>query len=237
MSESKGCQKISESGIYNLTKFTMLDFNGKPSCIIWFAGCNMACQFCHNKPLTDSRGKIGLEEVKEFLESRIGILEGVVLSGGESTLYKKLPELAQYIKDLGFSVKLDTNGTNPKMIKKLIDEDLIDYVALDYKATKEKFKDITNSNLWDKFQESLSILIDNQDVIPFEVRTTWHSELLTEDDIDDILADLNSKGYNDTFYLQKCNPVDSSIAFAILPQSKDINASRFSGGKIHVEVR
>ncbi|HAG52382.1 MAG TPA: anaerobic ribonucleoside-triphosphate reductase activating protein [Alphaproteobacteria bacterium] len=228
---------MSESGIYSLTKFTKLDFQGKSSCIIWFAGCNMACKFCYNKPLTESRGRLSLEHIKEFLESRVGILDAVVLSGGEATLYRDLPDLAKYIKDLGFLVKLDTNGTNPKMIKNLIDEGLVDYLAIDYKAPKDKFKDVTNSGLWEKFQASLDLLIENQEKVPFEVRTTWHTALLSEEDVAKILEDLNSKGYHQTFYLQKCNLVDSSIAFAVLPQSEEINLKQFMGGKIPVEVR
>ena len=225
------------TGIYNLTKFTMLDFQGKLSCIIWFSGCNMKCQYCHNKELVESRGHLSLSYIKEFLESRVGKLEGVVLSGGEATLYKKLPELARYIKDLGFKVKLDTNGTNTKMVKHLIDEGLVDYIALDYKATKEKFQEVTKCKLWDKFQETLSLLIANNHKVPFEVRTTWHTSLLTKSDVEVIIEDLNSKGYENTFYLQKCNPVDNSLAFAILPQSDDIKHVKLKGLQVPVEFR
>tara|TARA_Y100001960_G_scaffold311332_1_gene371794 strand:- start:1246 stop:1932 length:687 start_codon:yes stop_codon:yes gene_type:complete len=223
------------TGIYNLTKFTMLDFHGKMSCIIWFAGCNMQCQYCHNPQIVTEKGSMTLEYIQNFLKSRIGLLEGVVLSGGEATIYKKLPELAQYIKSLGFKVKLDTNGTNPKMVKQMVADGLLDYIALDYKAPMSKFSQITKCKKWDKFQETLDFLVKND--LPFEVRTTWHSALLSEDDIDEILKDLNSKGYKRTFYLQKCNQVDNSLAFAVLPQSKDINADKFFARRIPVEIR
>lgn len=228
---------MSGTGIYNLTQFTMLDYKGKLSCIIWFAGCNMKCQYCHNPQIVESKGEYSLESIKSFLKSRVGILEAVVLSGGESTLYKGLPELAKYIKSLGFKVKLDTNGTNPKMVKKMIDEDLVDYIALDYKATKSKFTKITNCKLWLKFQETLDILTLGNYNIPFEVRTTWHTDLLSEADIQEILDDLNSKGYKSNFYLQGCNQVNNSLAFAVLPQSKPINTNNLISKKIRVEIR
>jgi len=228
---------MSKTGIYNLTQFTMLDYQGKLSCIIWFAGCNMQCQYCHNPQIVNSTGDYSLEKIKEFLKSRVGKLEAVVLSGGEATLYKGLPELAKFIKDLGFLVKLDTNGTNPKMVKKMIDDGLVDYIALDYKATKEKFEFITDCKLWDKFQATLKILVDNQNNVPFEVRTTWHSELLSKNDIDEILSDLNSKNYKAKFYLQNCNKVENEDPFVDLPASSIIDKSILKNQKIHVEIR
>lgn len=225
------------TGIYNITKFTMLDYQGKMSCIIWFTGCNMQCQYCHNPQIVTAEGKYSLNEIKSFLKSRVGKLEAVVLSGGEATLYKKLPELAQFAKDLGFKVKLDTNGTNPKVVKKMIEQNLIDYVALDYKANKANFTKVTNCKQWNKFQETLDYLMSLKKEFAFEVRTTWHSELLSKKDIQEILDDLNSKGYDSSFYLQKCNLVDNSLAFAILPESEAIDISAITSGNVKVEIR
>ena len=123
------------------------------------------------------------------------------------------------------------------MVKKLVKEKLIDYVALDYKANKAKFNGITNCKLWEKFQETLDYLVSIKDSFAFEVLTTWHSDLLSQDDIQEIIDDLNSKGYENNFYLQKCNTVDNSLAFAVLPQSKPISAVNLLGKRIKVEIR
>lgn len=223
------------SEVYNITKFTMLDYQDHMSCIVWFSGCNMKCQYCHNPQIVSEKGNIKIQEIKDFIKSRVGKLEAVVLSGGEATLYKKLPEFAKYCKDLGFKVKLDTNGTNPKMVKQLVNEGLVDYIALDYKAPEYKFCEITACKLWSKFQETLNFLTNS--LQNFEVRTTWHSNLLNESDIDKILADLNSKGYAKKFYLQNCNEVKHELAFATLPQSSIINAENLHNKSISVEIR
>lgn len=225
------------TGIYNITKFTMLDYQGKMACIIWFTGCNMQCLYCHNPQIATAKGKYSLNEIKSFLKSRVGKLEAVVFSGGEATLFKKLPDLARYCHELGFKVKLDTNGTNPKVVKKLVEQGLIDYVALDYKANESNFSKVTNCKLWQKFQETLDYLMSVKNDFAFEVRTTWHTELLSKADIQEILDDLNSKGYDAPFYLQKCNMVDNSLAFAILPESEAIDISAITSGNIKVEIR
>ncbi|MCP4355053.1 MAG: anaerobic ribonucleoside-triphosphate reductase activating protein [Proteobacteria bacterium] len=222
--------------VYDITKFTMLDYPKELACIVWFTGCNMRCKYCHNPQIVTSKGTQTLEDVKSFLETRVGVLGGVVLSGGEATLHKSLPQFARDIKEMGFKVKLDTNGTNPKMIQELIEEDLLDYVALDYKATKDKYEEITGFDKWIDFDRTLDILVKNQDKIEFEVRTTWHTSLLDDDDIDSILADLNTRGYNNTFFVQKCNPVEDEYSFAQLPASKNIEESRFVG-KNDVKIR
>lgn len=224
------------TGIYELTPFTMLDFQGKLSCIIWFAGCNMKCQYCHNKQIAESGGELSLEYIKEFLKSRVGKLEAVVFSGGEATLYKNLPQLADYAKSLGFATKLDTNGTNPKMVKKLVSKNLIDYIALDYKAPYHKFCEITAYRQWEKFQETLNYLT-NEKPVEFEVRTTWHTALLDQQDIEEIAEDLNARDYQNSLYLQQCNPVDEENCFAKLPQSEIIKDKDLSKAKVKIEFR
>ena len=112
--------------------------------------------------------KMDEKEVFEFLESRIGLLDGVVLSGGECTLSNDLYDFVKKIKNMGFLVKIDTNGTNFELIKKLVDEKLVDFIALDYKAPKNKFKSISGTDLFDNFEKTLNYLIEKN--INMEVR-------------------------------------------------------------------
>ncbi len=186
--------------IYDITPFSALDFPDHLSAIIWFAGCNMRCDYCYNSDIVFSKGQKSLTYVLNFLKTRRGMLEGVVLSGGEATQFDGLVEFAQDISALGFKIKLDTNGTNPDMIKALLDKGLLDYCALDYKAPKEKFYEITKNRNFDAFEKSLSLLIESE--IEFEVRTTVHRGLLDESDINLITKDLEAKSYKGIYYIQ-----------------------------------
>ena len=191
---------VSPSPIYDITPFSALDYPDHLSAIIWFAGCNMRCSYCYNGDIVFSKGKRSLDEALEFLQKRVGLLEGIVLSGGEATGFDGLTEFCRKIKALGFKIKLDTNGTYPQKIKELIDENLLDYVALDYKAPSSKFYTITKNQNFSDFEASLELLL-KEDVV-FEVRTTLHSDLLNEDDINEIVSDLEERGYDGTYYIQ-----------------------------------
>lgn len=171
------------SMISGLQKSSLIDYPGKISAIIFTQGCNFRCPYCHNPELITSGGKeqIAIEEIISFLKKRQGKLDGVVITGGEPTLHKELPELIKQIKDLGFSVKLDTNGTNPQMLKKLIDDKLIDYVAMDIKAPIEKYSKITRVQVnTQNILKSIEILKTSN--IDYEFRTTVvKSQLLLQD--------------------------------------------------------
>ncbi|MFK5937180.1 MAG: anaerobic ribonucleoside-triphosphate reductase activating protein [Sulfurimonas sp.] len=187
--------------IYDITKFTHLDFPEHLACIIWFSGCNMRCDFCYNKDIVFSKdGKYSYADVLGFLKTRINLLDAVVLSGGEATSHE-LVEFCKQIKELGFLIKLDTNGTNYSSLKKLLKLNLIDYISLDYKAPKSKFMKITHSNKYGEFSKTLNLLIKSD--IDFEVRTTLHNDLLNVDDINTIIEDLKNRGYNNHYYIQK----------------------------------
>jgi pyruvate formate lyase activating enzyme len=186
--------------IYDITSFTALDYPEHLAAIFWFAGCNMHCSYCYNPDIVLGKGRLSVESALSFLESRRGLIEGVVLSGGEATLYPELPALCQQIKALGFKIKLDTNGVNPQSLLVLIEEGLLDYVALDYKAPKQKFQEITRNKHFDHFSASLNLLI--QSGVPFEARTTVCNDLLTEEDINHIMTDLYKRGYRAAYYLQ-----------------------------------
>jgi pyruvate formate lyase activating enzyme len=144
-----------------------------------------------------------------FLHTRIGHLEGVVLSGGECTLYPDLPDLCRKIKEFGFKVKIDTNGTCPDRLKTLIEMALIDFVSLDFKSPPLFFKMVTHSDMYDKVLQSLRLLIRSD--INFEVRTTIHTALLDENAVNDMIDILLNEGYNGVYYLQNYFDTENSL--------------------------
>ena len=135
--------------IKGLEKQTVLDYPGKLACTIFIFGCNFRCGFCHNPELIidDGRPEIKQGEVLEFLEERKGFLDGVCITGGEPTLNADLPDFISKIKSMGFSIKLDTNGTNPEMLEELIRKGLVDYIAMDIKAPLEFYEKVTNTKV------------------------------------------------------------------------------------------
>lgn len=188
--------------IYDLTPFTMLDFPDRTAAIVWFAGCNMRCAYCHNPQIVKGKsGRKSAEDIMRFLEKRRGLLDGVVLSGGEATLYKDIIIFARSVKEMGYAIKLDTNGTRPKIIRQMLEEKLLDFIALDYKAPPSKTKTVTGVNLHAPFEETLEMLC-GQTQVPFEVRTTVHTSLMNEDHILEIANDLGTKGYKGTYHVQ-----------------------------------
>lgn len=202
--------------IYNISPFTLLDYPEKTACIFWFAGCNMRCLYCYNPEIVYGKGSLTYEQALTFLKSRIGLLDAVVLSGGECSLHQHLPKFITEIKRLGFLVKMDTNGSKPGLLRYLSQKGLLDYVALDFKAPKHKFKRLTTSDLYLHFRESLRVLVNSG--IRFEVRTTIHSELLNQNDVDEMLEVLDMEGYHGTYYLQHFR--NGSDTLIELPESK-----------------
>ena len=177
----------------------------------------MRCDYCYNKDIVFAKnGAYSLDDALAFLQTRQSLLDGVVLSGGEASLQELIP-FCKAIKKLGFSIKLDTNGTNPGLIKQLIALKLLDYIALDYKAPKEKFQTITHSRNYDAFSETLTFLIEAN--FDFEVRTTLHADLLNEHDINAIIRDLEQKSYNKTYYIQEFRVTEENIGNLQKPKS------------------
>lgn len=220
--------------IYDITPFTLLDYPDKTACIIWFAGCNMRCGYCYNPDIVLGKGKILIEEVVHFLKSRRGLLDGVVMSGGECTLHPSLVDLALIVKEVGMQVKIDTNGGRPEVLKKLYENDALDYVALDFKATSQKFQSITQSDLFLPFEKSLSFLIQNH--IPFEVRTTVHSHQLSSEDIITMRDFLIKKGYSGTFFLQHYVNETKTIE-ELKPSDRRVLDQNFSVKRMNVKIR
>lgn len=188
-----------------ITKFTLQDYPEHIGCIAWLGGCNFRCSYCHNPEfVVDKFQTIEEDVVLDFLKKRADTLEAVVFSGGECTLYgEKLYNFIKKVKELGYLVKIDTNGTNPDLVEKLINEKLVNFVALDFKAPKNKFCDVIdlqNEEFFNKFCKTLSIL--TQSNIDYEIRTTVHTALLNEDDINEIIKTLDRLDYTGTYYIQ-----------------------------------
>ncbi|MDP5199877.1 anaerobic ribonucleoside-triphosphate reductase activating protein [Flavobacterium sp. DG2-3] len=225
---------LSSKGIFSLTPFTLLDYPHKTACIVWFAGCNMRCLYCYNPDIVLGKGKISFDDVLSFLKTRKGLLEGVVLSGGECTLHKKIIAFIKEIKAMEFAVKIDTNGSNPKILNSLIHDQLIDYVALDYKSLPHTFEKLTQSGLFSEFEESLEILIRSD--IPFEVRTTFHSSLITESDFVKMIKYLEKQNFEGNYYVQHF--MNNVPTLSKLDDSnKKIQIKEFSTPKIKVIFR
>jgi len=200
---------LARKSIYDITKFTTLDYPDHLACIIWFAKCNMRCSYCYNPKIVNGEGTITNKDLLHFLKKRVGKLEAVVLSGGECTLNPDIIELCEEIKELGFKIKIDTNGLNPDILCELIDFSLVDFIALDYKAPASKFKEITKNNSIERFYKTLDMLIDKQ--FPFETRTTVHPDLLSSEDINHIILDLEKRHYTGTYYLQNYLHVEDTL--------------------------
>lgn len=164
---------------------SLIDYPGKISAIIFTQGCNFRCPYCHNPELVDPElfaEPLKVEDIFAHLNSRRGLLDAVVISGGEPTLQTDIGELLRAIKKMGFFVKLDTNGSNPGVIKSLIAEDLIDYIAMDIKAPFERYHDVVKLNIdVTKIKESIEIIMNSP--LDYEFRTIVVKNLLSESDI------------------------------------------------------
>lgn len=174
--------------ICGLQKMTLLDFPSKIACTVFLGGCNFRCPFCHNSELFMGKPEKLMEDEDffKFLKSRKGLLDGVCVSGGEPTLYKNLPEFLARIKELGFLVKLDTNGSRPEVVKKLVEKNLVDYIAMDVKNSPAMYAQTIGLETMDltPIEESLRFLIGGN--MPYELRTTLVSQLHTEASIQDM---------------------------------------------------
>ena len=189
--------------IKGLQKLTLLDFPEKMACTVFTFGCNLRCPFCHNASLVLSERAddtlIPEEEFFSFLQKRRGILEGVCITGGEPTLQPDLPAFIRRIKDLGFAVKLDTNGARPAALKALLNEGLLDYVAMDVKNSLSKYPETVGIPALDTtpFEESMDLLMEGR--IPFEFRTTLVNGLHTPESVAEMGARLAG---DERFFLQ-----------------------------------
>lgn len=172
--------------IHGFNKITLLDYPKHLAATIFIGGCNLRCPFCHNASLVtnvNSQPIIPTNEVLTILESRKSILEGICITGGEPTIYPDLPDFIKDVKKLGLKVKLDTNGSNPSMIKYLANNNLIDYIAMDIKNSKDKYSLSVgvDNYLIDSTSESIEFIL--REFIDYEFRTTLVKEHHCENDM------------------------------------------------------
>lgn len=221
-----------------IDKFSLLDFEDRISCVLFCKPCNYRCPFCHNgTTVLEAETVIPFEDILEYLESRKGLIDAVVVSGGEPTLMPDLKEKIIKLKQLGFLIKLDTNGTNPEVVKDLYENHLIDYVAMDIKNSFVKYAmtvGVKNAFL-DKISQTIKFLMTSG--IDYEFRTTLIDEFHSEQDMRDISETI--KGAK-RLYLQKYVDRESCIAHGYHEVSKE-KAERFvdilKGSIEQVELR
>lgn len=191
--------------ISGIQKNSFVDFPGKLSAVVFTPGCNMNCFYCHNRILISGDNNTELIETDTFFEmisGRKSFLDGVVVTGGEPTLQKDLGDFIKKVKDLGYPVKLDTNGTNPKVIESLINKGLVDYIAMDVKAPFGKYNEICGVDV-DIASIKRSIEILKRGTVDYEFRTTVAPGL----DMDDLCEIAWSIAGARLYVLQKCREI------------------------------
>ncbi|MFA5313311.1 MAG: anaerobic ribonucleoside-triphosphate reductase activating protein [Methanomassiliicoccales archaeon] len=177
--------------IVGFARTSLLDWDGKVASTIYLQGCNLRCGFCHNPDLIQSSSaleEVPFDSIREYIESNKDFLDGVVITGGEATIHNDLPLLIGRFRQLGMKIKLDTNGTNPKMLRDLIGAGMLDYVAMDIKAPlDQKYSEITGCVIdLDDIKESIALIMD--EMKEYEFRTTVVPFYLDTPDIESIAS-------------------------------------------------
>ena len=207
--------------IFGMEKLSLVDYDGKIATTLFTGNCNFKCGFCHNSPLVvdyKSLPQFTEDEIFGYLKKRKGVIEGVCVSGGEPTLHADLPDFLAKIKQLGYPVKLDTNGTNPDMIKSLFADGLVDYFAMDIKNNKEDYAPIIGFERFDtsKIERSVEFFLSGG--APYEFRTTVIKEFHKKQNI--TLIGEWIKGA-DKYFMQKFKDSDSCIESGLSPVDDD----------------
>ena len=193
--------------IGGFNKLTTQDFPGNLACIIFTSGCNFDCSYCYNRDLVESKAtEIKEEEIFSYLDQRKNMLDGVVISGGEPTIWNDLIPFMKRIKEYGFNIKLDTNGYKPEVLKEIIDNNLVDYIAMDIKAVFNDYYKIINKRInTDKLIESINLIKKSN--VEHEFRTTIIKGMHTIKDLDSIVKLVGDSPY----YLQNFRMEDPVI--------------------------
>ena len=203
-----------ETGVLRIgaiQRTSLIDYPGLISCVLFTQGCNFRCGYCHNPELLDANNwskPLLLDSIFNFLVKRVGKIDSVVITGGEPTLHLGLPDFIKKIKNMGFKVKLDTNGTNPEMLKGLLKDFLVDYIAMDVKAPLSKYSLITGGDVrMDQIRSSINLIMSKAP--DYEFRTTVVEDQLDFADILKLGADI--KGAK-RYYLQKFVPTKTNLS-------------------------
>ena len=193
-----------------MQKLTLLDFPSVVACVVFTKGCNFRCPFCHNASLVcgSSSDSLSEDDIIDFLRRRQGILEGVVITGGEPLLHSDIPEFIKRIKAEGYLVKLDTNGTNPELLEALIKDALVDYVAMDIKNSPSEYAKAAGDIPLDmeKIERSKNLLLSG--VVDYEFRTTVVKGIHTEESMKELFEWISGA---EKYYLQQFKPATDLI--------------------------
>jgi len=193
-------QQLRIAGVQPLTT---VEWEGRLAAVAFMQGCPWRCRYCHNHHLIDPRAPadISWQELRDFLDQRQGLLDAVVFSGGEPTLQPALLPAARAVHELGFEVAVHTNGYSPEALARVLATGVVAYVAMDYKAPVDKYPSITGAPESGRaVADSLSVVL--QSGVEYELRTTYHPELLSLDDVRTMAVDLREKGVQ-AYYLQQ----------------------------------
>lgn len=207
--------------IQGFQKLTLLDYPGKMACTVFTAGCNLRCPFCHNARLVidpEKETEFTVDEILAYLKKRSGILDGVAITGGEPLLQPDIDVFIEKVKELGYPVKLDTNGTFPEKLKELVNRGLIEYVAMDIKNSPAIYSETVGVSGFDlqKIKESISFLLEGR--VDYEFRTTVVRELHSVFEIDGIGKMIKGAKRH---YIQAFRDSGELIGFDLNPVSKD----------------
>ena len=203
-SKSGWLHKVNKMIFGGFEKLTLMDYPGKVACVVYTIGCNMRCPYCHNPELVDETVETRYTEKKilDFLQKRKGMLEGIVITGGEPTLHEDLLPFMKKVKALGFSVKLDSNGTHPEVIRKAINEGVVDYIAMDIKSPLSSYsRTVARPVNIRAIRKSMDIIMTSP--IEYEFRTTVIKALLSPEDIREIGVEIRGAK---KYFLQKFIP-------------------------------
>ncbi len=207
--------------IQGFQKLTLLDFPGKMACTVFTAGCNLRCPFCHNSRLVinpEKETEFSVDEILAYLKKRVGILDGVAITGGEPLLQPDIDVFIEKVRELGYAVKLDTNGAYPEKLKDLVNRGLLDYVAMDVKNSESLYSETVGIGGYDllKIKESIAFLLEGK--VDYEFRTTVVRELHSVFEMNGIGKMIKGAKRH---YIQAFRDSGELIGFDLSPVPKD----------------
>lgn len=203
------------------TLISSVEFHGNMSLVIFMSKCPLACRYCHNVELLEDDTQKTFEEVKKDIDHSADFIDAVVISGGEPLMQlDALIELFTYIKSIGLKTKLDTSGIYPEKIEKLLELELLDFVSLDIKAPFEKYKKVTGAKVGSQVKKSMKLL-NNDDNVRLEVRTTYVPTLHTKKDIHNLVSDVEGDIYTIQQFRNK-NVLDPALEEVEVPNPHDL---------------
>ncbi len=218
--------------IGGLLKFSLIDYPGKISAVIFTQGCNFRCPYCHNPELVLPEHfcePFSEEKIFEFFAKRVGQIEGIVVTGGEPTMQKDLIEFLEKVKAMGLLIKLDTNGSNPQVLKKALDLNLVDYVAMDIKAPLEKYAQLTDlKDCAASISKSINIILDSQ--IDHEFRTTLAKPIVPEEDLPKMASLVKgAKRYRLQRFIARSSILDNTLSEESQENLSEQDVARLQG--------